>query len=58
MTKPLNVGMIGYGFMAKAHSNAWRRVANFFPEVEHRPVVLPPRVRYVGRRVWSARDVG
>jgi predicted dehydrogenase len=39
MTQPLNVGMIGYGFMARAHSNAWRRVANFFPELEHRPVL-------------------
>jgi hypothetical protein len=24
MTQALNVGMIGDGFMAKAHSNAWR----------------------------------
>jgi predicted dehydrogenase len=39
MTETLNVGMIGYGFMAKAHSNAWCRVANFFPELEHRPVL-------------------
>ena len=38
-TKPLNVGMIGYGFMAKAHSNAWRRVANFFPELAHGPTL-------------------
>jgi predicted dehydrogenase len=30
MTKPLNVGMIGYGFMGRAHSNAYRRVNNFF----------------------------
>ena len=39
MGKTLNVGMIGYGFMAKAHSNAWRRVADFFPALEHRPVL-------------------
>src|SRR5438034_9975522 len=30
MTKPLNVGMIGYGFMGRAHSNAYRKVGNFF----------------------------
>ena len=24
MTKPLNIGMIGYGFMGRAHSNAYR----------------------------------
>src|SRR5690606_26879256 len=38
MTKPLNVGMIGYGFMGRAHSNAYRKVNNFF-ELEHRPVL-------------------
>ena len=39
MTKPLNVGMIGYGFMGKAHSNAYLQVGRFFPELEHRPVL-------------------
>jgi len=28
--KQLNLGMIGYGFMGRAHSNAYRRVNNFF----------------------------
>lgn len=28
--KTLNVGLIGYGFMGRAHSNAFRRVGNFF----------------------------
>ena len=36
MTKTLRVGMIGYGFMGKAHSNAWRQVSHFFP-LEARP---------------------
>src|SRR5438874_2295596 len=31
MAKTLRVGMIGYGFMGKAHSNAWRQVSHFFP---------------------------
>ena len=39
MTTPYRIGMIGYGFMGRAHSNAWRKVANFFPELEHRPVL-------------------
>ena len=39
MSKPLNVAMIGYGFMGKAHSNAYRKVNNFFPELEHKPVL-------------------
>jgi predicted dehydrogenase len=38
MSKPLNVGMIGYGFMGRAHSNAYRQVSEFFP-LEHRPVL-------------------
>jgi predicted dehydrogenase len=39
MGKPLRVGMIGYGFMGKAHSNAYAKVAHFFPELVHRPVL-------------------
>src|SRR6266852_8219799 len=38
MLKPLNVGMIGYGFMGRAHSNAYRKVNNFF-DLEYRPVL-------------------
>jgi len=37
--KPLRVAMIGYGFMGKAHSNAYRKVNHFFPELEHEPVL-------------------
>ena len=36
--KNLNIGMIGYGFMGRAHSNAWRKVTNFF-EVPLQPVL-------------------
>jgi predicted dehydrogenase len=33
MTKrKLNVAMIGYDFMGRAHSNAWRQVTRFFPD--------------------------
>jgi predicted dehydrogenase len=28
--RPLNIGMVGYGFMGRAHSNAYRKVGNFF----------------------------
>ncbi len=38
MSKPLNLGMIGYGFMGRAHSNAYRKVGNFF-DLEYRPVL-------------------
>ncbi|HEX8912884.1 MAG TPA: Gfo/Idh/MocA family oxidoreductase [Humisphaera sp.] len=35
---PLNIGLIGYGFMGRTHSNAYRKVTNFF-ETKHRPVL-------------------
>jgi predicted dehydrogenase len=38
MTKQLNIGMVGYGFMARAHSNAWANVAHFF-DTGYRPVL-------------------
>ena len=38
MSRPLNIGMIGYGFMGRAHSNAYRQVSQFFQR-EHRPVL-------------------
>src|SRR5450432_2356274 len=28
--KTVNIGMVGYGFMGRTHSNAFRRVVNFF----------------------------
>ncbi len=31
MAKTLRVGMIGYRFMGKAHSNGWRQAPHFFP---------------------------
>jgi predicted dehydrogenase len=31
MARTLRVGMIGYRFMGKAHSNAWRQAPHFFP---------------------------
>ena len=36
--KKLNVGMIGYGFMAKTHSNAFANVGHFF-DVPYAPVL-------------------
>src|SRR3954449_5935825 len=38
MAKPLNIGMIGYGFMGRAHSNAYAKVSHFF-DLEYRPVL-------------------
>ena len=38
MKKKLNVGLIGYGFMGKAHSNAYATVNHFF-DLEHQAVL-------------------
>jgi len=36
---PLRIGMIGYGFMGRAHSNAYKRVNDFFPQLAYRPIL-------------------
>jgi predicted dehydrogenase len=36
--KPLNMGMIGYGFMGRAHSNAYHKVNHFF-DLPYKPVL-------------------
>jgi predicted dehydrogenase len=36
--KTLNVGMVGCGFMARSHSNAYRQVGNFF-DLPYQPVL-------------------
>jgi predicted dehydrogenase len=36
--KPLHVGLIGYGFMGRTHSNAYKTVGDFF-DIEYRPVL-------------------
>ena len=35
--KKLNVALIGYGFMGRTHSNAFRKVNNFF-DLDYQPV--------------------
>jgi predicted dehydrogenase len=36
--KTLNIGMVGYGFMARCHSHAWSEVANVF-DTAYQPVL-------------------
>ena len=38
MAKPLRIGMIGYGFMGRAHSNGYKRVSDFF-DLDYTPVL-------------------
>jgi predicted dehydrogenase len=37
--KILRIGLVGCGFMGRAHSNAYKRVGDFFTELEYRPVL-------------------
>jgi len=39
MTTPLRIGIVGYGFMGRTHSNAYKRVNDFFGDLEYRPVL-------------------
>ena len=45
--KPLNIGMIGYSFMGRAHSNAFRQVSQFF-DLPYRPVLKAACARSAG----------
>ena len=36
--RPLNVGLVGYGFMGRTHSNAFSKVNQFF-DLDRRPVL-------------------
>jgi predicted dehydrogenase len=38
MTKTLNIGVVGCGFMGRTHSNAWGKVSQFF-DLKRRPVL-------------------
>jgi predicted dehydrogenase len=37
--KQLRIGLIGCGFMGRTHSNGYKRVSNFFPELKYEPVL-------------------
>jgi myo-inositol 2-dehydrogenase/D-chiro-inositol 1-dehydrogenase len=45
--KPLNIGMVGYSFMGRAHSNAFRQVGQFF-DLPYRPVLKAACARNEG----------
>src|SRR5436305_10832896 len=48
--KPLNIGLVGYGFMGRTHSNGYKRANDFF-DLEYRPVLKA----VCGRSAESAR---
>lgn len=57
MSPPLRIGMIGYGFMGRAHSNAYKKVSNFF-ELDRHPVLQVACGRTEDRTKAFARTWG
>ena len=57
MSKPLNIGMIGYGFMGRAHSNAYCKVNHFF-NLEYRPVLKAACARSLDKAKEFAANWG
>ena len=55
--KKLNIGVIGYGFMGRTHSNAYRQVPKFF-ETEYQPVLKVACARNEERLKGFARNWG
>ena len=37
--KELRIGLVGYGFMGRTHTNGYKRVGDFFPDLAYRPVL-------------------
>ncbi len=55
--KRLNVGMVGYGFMGRTHSNAFLQAPRFF-DLEYRPVLKALCARNADRARSFARNWG
>jgi predicted dehydrogenase len=56
--KKLNVAMIGYDFMGRAHSNAWRQVARFMTDLSYEPVMKVVAGRTEARVKEAAQRLG
>ena len=37
--KDLRIGLVGYGFMGRTHSNGYKRLSDFFPDLQYKPVL-------------------
>ncbi|MGP8243724.1 MAG: Gfo/Idh/MocA family protein [Bryobacteraceae bacterium] len=55
--RPLAIGVVGYGFMGRAHSNAFRQVTRFF-DLEYEPVLKAVCGRNRGRAEAFAAQWG
>lgn len=57
MAKKLRVAIIGYGFMGRVHSNAYRKVKNFF-DLEYEPVMQVASARKMDQLVAFTKKWG
>ena len=55
--RKLNIALIGYGFMGRAHSNAWRQVGCFF-DVPYEPVMKVICGRNESELIKAAKSFG
>src|ERR1035438_7089582 len=55
--KPLRIGLVGFGFMVRTHSNAFARVNQFF-DVPYRPVLQAVCARDAGKVAAFAEQWG
>jgi predicted dehydrogenase len=55
--KKLNIGMVGYGFMGRTHSNAFRQVSHFF-DLPYEPVLKTVCARNAARAQAFASQWG
>jgi predicted dehydrogenase len=55
--RKLNIALIGYGFMGRAHSNAWRQVGCFF-DVPYEPVMKVICGRNESELIKAANNFG
>jgi len=55
--KELNIGIVGYGFMGRTHSNAFRQAPRFFP-LAYRPVLKAVCARNADRARGFAENWG
>jgi len=58
MTKKMGVGLVGYKFMGKSHSNAYRQVKHFFPDCAYEPELTALCGRDEAAVKQAAHDMG
>src|SRR6478735_10945137 len=56
--KQLRIGLIGCGFMGRTHSNAYNRIQNFFPELQHEIILKACCARNEGKAKGFAEQWG